>query len=217
MFEWFKMLRRNPMWAGPGYEGWITFDLDDVACDFVGETYAKLNAHFGKDLKVGDHTTYWVNDHFGLTGREFHEVAAQVRLHDELVPLAGLSQAMLSISKRFKIQFNSSRGALESPHMTTMTWLTRHQFPCDDLVILKHGEKKFEHFKPNTKLYVEDNADHAVGAAESGAVDWVWLIDKPWNQHVSHPKIQRIRHEQLVTMLLFHYAPQASSVSYDPD
>jgi uncharacterized HAD superfamily protein len=182
----------------------------------VGETYAKLNAHFGTDLKVGDHNTYWVNDHFGLTGTEFHEVAHQVRLHDELTPIEGLAQAMLKVAQRFKIQFNSSRGALRNAHMTTTAWLTRHQFPCDDLVILKHGDLKWERFKPNTKLFVEDNANHALEAADSGKVEMVWLVDKPWNQHVDHPRIQRIKHDQLVSMLL-QYFGDPDPLPFDPD
>jgi uncharacterized HAD superfamily protein len=196
-------------WTRPkGTKDWLSFDIDDSACDFVGPCYAKLNAHFGKDLKIGDHPNYWVNEHFGLSGDEFHEIAESLRLHKELLPLEGLVDAVLKLSAHFKIQFNTHRGGMRNPRTITTNWLNDHRFPMDSLIILKHGQPKHEHFRHRTRLFVEDNANNALAAAESGRCDVVWLIDKPWNQQVAHPRIVRIQHDQLVSRLLEQYLPK---------
>lgn len=187
---------------------WLCFDIDDTVCDFVGACYTKLNAHYGKDLKLADHTGYWVNEHFGLKGDEFHEIAEHLRLHHELVPIEGLVDAMLKLSYYFKIQFNTHRGGMRNPRTVTTEWLNEHRFPMDSLIILKHGEPKHEQFRHRTKLFVEDNAVNALAAAESGKCDQVWLIDKPWNQEVHHWRIVRIQHDQLVPMLIQYYLPK---------
>lgn len=197
-------------WLLPGHaKDWLVFDIDDSACDFVGPCYSKLNAHLGTDLKMGDHPNYWVNEHFGMKGPEFHEVCGQVRLHAELEPLDGLVDALLKLSRYFKIGFNTHRGSLPNGREITQTWLNQHRFPMDNLTVLKHGEPKHEHFPERTRLFVEDNANNAMAAAESGKCDIVFLIDKPWNQGIEHPRMVRIQHDQLVPMLLAHYIPKS--------
>lgn len=192
----------------PKLRDWLAFDIDDTVCDFVGACYTKLNAHYGKDLKVGDHPNYWVNEHFELNGEEFHEIAQRLRLHHELVPLQGFVDATMKLSQHFKIQFTTHRGGMRNPRTVTTDWLNDHRFPMDSLIILKHGQPKHEHFRHRTRLFVEDNPVSAMAAAESGKCDVVWLIDKPWNQHITHPRIVRTQHDQLVTMLLEHYLPR---------
>lgn len=91
----------------------------------------------------------------------------------------------------------------------TRAWLDKHGLTNLPVVFTRNKDVRTYQEAMRTKAQVawsrrlthvvEDAPHHSLGLAERPYIEKVWLLDKPYNRHVEHPKIARISSWKEVT------------------
>ena len=184
--------------------GSVAWDLDDTLCHFMAPALSELKRVMGKDVKLEECVNnLWLNDF--LTKDELNEFLPYVfnpSFYSELKPTAILDQRLTpefsALHEKYDFHVvTARRSALgRLAHRITSEWLHSQQVQVDSITISHPNQPKAQVMSMNTIAVVDDSAKVCEDAADRGLK--VFLIDRPWNQHVrdkNFPTMYRVTHE----------------------
>ena len=186
----------------------LMVDLDDVFWEFNDAYRRWHNKKYGTDFRYEDLYTFDMPELYGVSKAQnscnVHDFITHS--HHTVLPYIAMLDILPILTNYFQLQVATSRH--ENIHQFTIDAVERY---APDTFAAYHFTDGFGCVGTDavwTKLEVcqsvdalaliEDAPKHALMVAQGGIP--VFLPDKPWNQAVAHPNIQRYyNHSQLVS------------------
>lgn len=119
---------------------------------------------------------------------EFFKTSQGLKMLADAEPMPDSVYALNVFARLGPVVYLTSR-PLEAK-LITLQWLTKHGFPRGKIIFIQHKINILSRFRGSV-LYADDDPAAALYAAEIG--HQVHLIDWPYNRHVNHPNIRRVR------------------------
>jgi len=169
----------------------IGLDFDDTLLPTRRAIVDYLNHKHGTKIVLEELTEYYFSKPWGFDDKGFYEMFTQneVAFHD-IGPLPGVLETLSLWTKTSQLFIITGRPEFSLP--PAQAWLQRHGIPVQRILAAAHmADKARLAIQENITLFVEDNAPAALAIAESG-ID-VLLLNAPYNQNCSHPRIRRVR------------------------
>ncbi|RMH37350.1 MAG: hypothetical protein D6690_02995 [Nitrospirae bacterium] len=161
-------------------------DIDNVVAKAEPEVQRLYQEISGKPWPRGLYGSAGGLDHGGLDREVVEELF--VRFHEYSIPhlpvLPGAKMALAVLHERYRIVMITARRPTSRPQ--TLAWLEKHGIPFDELY---HAEEKTG-IPENIIMAVDDHPVHLYGYVNSGIR--TFIMDQPWNRHLSHPSMQRV-------------------------
>lgn len=185
----------------------ILLDYDSTLADTSQGRIDAINQQFGTHYSL-DGVTTWFNDENGYMD-EAHdgwswgeECFLSLDWQANLKPVEGAIEGV----KRLLVEGHSGIVVSDRPlalFEVTRDWLDRQGLDTVRLLFTKHKASKSGDHKGFTKsqaafLYklthvIEDAPHHSKTLAERAYIDQIFLLDTPYNQGITHPKIKRVK------------------------
>jgi uncharacterized HAD superfamily protein len=169
----------------------IGLDFDDTLMPTRTMIVAHLNKVYGKTIGLEELKNYYFGPEWGITGEDFERIFVEheAAFHD-CPPLPGVMET-LSAWRKTRTFFVITGRPMEWLS-SAREWLKRHGIPVERIHSAEHTVDKARIAKEEgITLFVEDNPRVANDLAEKG-ID-VILLDTPYNQECSHPRITRVK------------------------
>ena len=176
----------------------VAFDIDGVLADYPLWFQKFIQKKTGIWLDVKSYDLY--GEYGAVLGQErIRELKHEYRETGEKrnIPLCDGAKKTLDHvhAKGLRVVFLTSRPYKQYARIfaDTMEWLEKNGLKKDGDAIIFDEDKNYRAIRdfPNMKFMVEDNGKFAMNIANLGYK--VYLIDKPYNQEISHENISRIK------------------------
>ena len=169
----------------------IGLDFDDTLMHTREALVALLNKIHNTAIRAEDCTDYYLSAPWNLTDEQF---AAMFNQHEDHIhtqpPLEGLLETLQHWAPRATFHVITGRPECWLPSATT--WLRRHRIQIEEVISAKSAGGKGPAAKRlHLDFFIEDHADFATEIATAGTP--VFLLDRPYNQKLSHPLITRVK------------------------
>lgn len=182
---------------------WL-IDYDSTLADTHKPRIEAMNQKFGTHYRVEDFTT-WSPPQFLEPEHDAWQWGTECFLNEDFQancpPVEGAIEGMevllaygdhpIIVSDRPPCLFEVTRD-----------WLDRHGLDVVRLLFTRHKHSLNDQISGLTKLQaawqyrlqgvIEDSPHHSLNLAQKEYIDRVYLLDMPYNQDVSHSKIQRV-------------------------
>ncbi|SEE15681.1 5' nucleotidase, NT5C type [Ruania alba] len=174
----------------------VGVDIDDVLYDWSGRAHElSLAAGIAGDRPPAQITSWTPYVEYGCSADSWHAVIHRGVQDGTLYsadPLPGAGAALQAlVDAGHQVQLITARGCGDFAGLTselvrqqTRAWVDRHA--------LAHHGLTFSADKTvvRTDVFVDDNADNVARLCAAGTRGY--LMDRPWNAHVTH--VDRVRH-----------------------
>jgi len=178
----------------------VGIDIDEIITEFA-KGYLKLfNKKYNKNVEFEDLFTYSLWKPLGISRKDSLELAEEYYSSDSfdnIKLVQGAEEGVKKLKENHELVFITSRPA---PVREKTEISLRRFFPELNLEII-YSSNSYAETNGKTKgdicneleidLMIEDDLEHALDCAEKGIK--VILLDKPWNQRVSHENLFRIK------------------------
>lgn len=196
----------------------IVWDLDEVLANMSAIMCERLNPLYG----TATHPSAWTNHEFhqffgGADRQTFIRRMIDLRIMEDCTPEHGSREVLSDLNAAgWRQVIVTARGWHPDADAVTRDWLRRHGMApfIDEIVIVDAWASKVDALRRlgRAALYVEDNPQHALAAAERDLAAAVLLLDRPWNRTVT-AKAPLVRIEAVHAALQFAGRAMASSES----
>lgn len=166
------------------------FDLDDVLANLRDPIQAALTKRFGKDIHHREWDRYDLSDIYEVPLNEIVDAFIEHEILDHARPEPGAAEALCCAREcGHQVAILTARGWHPDGDALTREWLAAHGLLPDLLHIVPLHQKKEEVLGRYSGIawMIDDNPAHVLGAARSGAVQSVVLMERPWNKDLAHP------------------------------
>ncbi|WP_415913317.1 hypothetical protein [Neptuniibacter sp. QD37_11] len=177
------------------------FDLDDVSVDMIDKVHRILNPLCGQEHKPEDFYTYdFLTMYPGFEKPYLMEALVDAKAIETANPLEGAVEATHLIREAGgEVNIVTARRWHPNAESATEAYLERKGFYFDRLRVTGYQQPKseaYKHIAPQFELMVDDSPSHLTDALETGIVNQVAMIEKPWNAAAKHP-----RHSSLLNVV----------------
>lgn len=120
--------------------------------------------------------------------------------------LEGAKEAIIELSKNHELFFITGRNPLYAAHTTN--WIETHFPNLSGRIHYAFNPYRGDGGKTKMEICKELEVDFLIEDAEGYAMECVnnditvLLLDHPWNRHIAHPKIIRVKNWKEITELL---------------
>lgn len=176
----------------------FAIDIDDVLADLSTGLYASLKKRYPDITPVSDWSTYSFIDRFNISQEDFLQHIIDDKLLSTIRPIPSAPQAMRQLKRAgVKLVMITSRGYHPDAFSLTEAWLSKHDIPCDDLIIVPAGHTKDQAAKglypKGFHVMMDDHAKNLIDMKKAGLIDNDALINMPWNQSFSQYRLGKER------------------------
>ena len=175
-------------------DNWIIFDVDDVLCNFRDSLYHSFKV-IGKDIHWNQWTDYASIDMYGLPDEKaLHAHMIQYKVLEKSQVEDGVVDALKELKKAgYKIGLLTARAWHKDGQNITENFVDKNDL-CDDKIVISgfYKDKKSQHidkFSGNICGYFDDSIHHIEDFITEGVKN-SYLIDRPWNQQSSLPRVK---------------------------
>ena len=183
---------------------WL-LDYDSTLADTHKPRIEAMNKEFGTDYKVEDFTTWsppsfldpdhdawqwgpecFMNEDFQISAPPVEGAITGVNR------LLAYGDQCIVVSDRPAELFEVTRDWLDNQGLDVVRLLfTRHRH---SLNVTNVGQTKLQvAWQHKLNGVIEDSPHHSIALAQKDYVDTVYLLDMPYNRHIEHEKIRRVK------------------------
>jgi 5'(3')-deoxyribonucleotidase len=170
------------------------FDLDGVIADVHHGMAESMQRATGVNLHWSQWHAYDFFKFYGMEVDQFLELLVRDRVLETAPPAGGAVGAMQAIREAgLKIAIVTARGFHPSADAVTRDWLTRHNIPFDDLIVVHNGASKADALNSLGRVvsYVDDHIGNLEDLHDNGIAAPLYLMSQPWN--ASDERFERVR------------------------
>ena len=165
----------------------FAIDIDDVLADLSSGLYQSLKQRYPQMGPISSWSSYSFISDYNISQDDFLQHIIDDGLLASILPLEGAQEAMTALKRAgHHLVMITSRGYHPKAYEVTESWLSKHDIPCDDLIIVPAGMTKDQAAKPHYPkgfhLMMDDHAKNLIDMDKAGLIDNHALIDMPWNQ-----------------------------------
>lgn len=181
----------------------IYVDMDDVITETTRQYLDVARRMFGRTVLYEDIRNFDLKASFGLTDDQFAAFFSEIHERHFLENLPPVPHALPSLArwreKGFAIHVVTGR--LTAAYTASVNWLRHRGVPMDAFVMVDKYARPDMNPEISIPLKSFDTEPFAFAVEDSPATALflaaerkipVFLMDRPWNQGIRHPGIQRI-------------------------
>jgi 5'(3')-deoxyribonucleotidase len=171
-------------------------DLDDVLIDLHSAFIAYADEVLGIKMNVSNHTNFGFYKAYGISDQKFLDIIQEDDCFNRFKAFDTSKKSLLRLkSQGLNNNIVTARGYMDDGYHRTRKQIEMFDLPFDNLVIVPGGKTKsdcYKSFEGKIKFLADDASHNIQDAIQSGIVENIYLINKPWNKEFAgHSKVKR--------------------------
>lgn len=165
----------------------ISFDLDDVLCNFMDSFRQAVNKSQGTSVVYEEITDYTKHHSFFGCAEYPHQVLIRGQTLENCLPLAGSKEVLAELKERgYRVIIITARSWHPDGYRVTSEWLEKHDIPYDELHLTDPHKGKMGAYELYEKIdfHIDDSPMNYRDAERSPHVVTPVVMQCPWNREV---------------------------------